>query len=273
MSAKIDIINLGVADKARAREFYERCLGGKITERDGALAVTLAGRASRLSLRDWAQVAADGGVEPESQGFRGFTLSYIVDCADAVDQILERAEQHGGHVSKAPKNAVWGYSAYLTDPDGYLWKIASSKRRPFLARMTKAATQPLAVEPQEVPLTIGVADMKRAKAFYQEGIGLSVKKAYGTKFVMFSGEGESSDLGMYKREALADDAAVQPDGEGFHGFTITHLVDSASQVEDFLDRAKAAGGKVLRAAQSNARDCAGTFADLDGNVWRIASRN
>ena len=74
-----------------------------------------------------------------------------------------------------------------------------------------------AAKPTEVPITIGVADMRRAKDFYKEGLGLPVKKAFGSKFVMFSGEDGTSDLGMYRREALADDAAVNPEGSGFHG--------------------------------------------------------
>jgi catechol 2,3-dioxygenase-like lactoylglutathione lyase family enzyme len=257
----------------RAREFHERGLGGIVIEQASALFVTLGGRASRLSLRQWNEVATDGGVEPASSGFRGFTLSFIVDSADAVDQILERATQHGGTVSKPPKNAVWGYSAYVTDPDGYLWKIASSKRRPLFGHKSTAGAGE-AVRPKEVPLTIGVADMKLAKAFYEDGIGLPVKKAYGTKFVMFGGDGESSDLGMYKREALADDAAVSPDGAGFHGFTITHTVASAEHAEDLLARAERAGGTVLkRPGGSAGGDDAGSFADLDGHVWQIARRH
>jgi predicted lactoylglutathione lyase len=223
-------------------------------------------------LRDWGSVAAEGGVNPASTGFRGFTLSYIVDSAHVVDQILDQAARCGGTVSKPPKNAVWGYSAYITDPDGYLWKIASSKRRPLLARKANTPRTQEVVKPQEVPLTIGVADMKLSKAFYEEGIGLPVKKAYGTKFVMFSGDGGSSDLGMYKREALADDAAVEPDGGGFPGFSITHTVDTAQHVEDLLARAQRAGANVLKQPEDTSQGYTGSFADLDGNIWRVASQ-
>ena len=136
-----------------------------------------------------------------------------------------RAEEHGGKISKQPKNALWGYSAYVTDPDGYLWKVASSKRRPLLGRGESVVANGRPSAAQAVPITIGVGDMKRAKDFYEAGVRLPVKKDY-RKFVMFSGEGRTSELGMYKREALADDAAVQAEGSGFHGFSITHVVDS-----------------------------------------------
>jgi catechol 2,3-dioxygenase-like lactoylglutathione lyase family enzyme len=52
-----------------------------------------------------------------------------------------------------------------------------------------------------------VADVRRAKDFYEEGLGLPVKKAFGNKFIVFSGGGRTSDLGVYRREALAKDAA------------------------------------------------------------------
>jgi uncharacterized protein len=272
MTAKIDVINIAVSEPERAREFFEQALGGAVREEsDETLAVSLAGNASRLALRPWDAVASDAGVEAHSSGFRAFTLSYIVESADAVDDVLARAERHGGRISKPPKNALWGYSAYVTDPSGYLWKIASSKRRPLLTRKEYAAESGRAVKPQEVPITIGVADMKRSKQFYAEGVGLPVKKAYGSKFVMFSGEGGTSDLGMYKREALADDAAVPPDGSGFHGFSITHVVDSAERVDALLARAAQAGGSIVKPALAAGRGYSGYFADLDGNLWKVTS--
>jgi catechol 2,3-dioxygenase-like lactoylglutathione lyase family enzyme len=274
MNPKIDIITLGVADRERARRFYERALGGQIEDDGQSLAVNLGGKAAQLVLRDWEAVAAAADVDPQSAGFRAFTLSFIVDTADGVDQVLERAAEHGGVVSKPPKNAVWGYSAYVTDPDGYLWKVASSKRRPLLARKGPSADNGKVIAPKEVPITIGVADMRRAKEFYEAGLGLPVKKAYGTKFVMFGNGDGGADLGMYKREALADDAAVQPEGSGFHGFSITHLVESPQRVDALLARASEAGGKVLtRPSGETAVPHSGYFEDPDGNVWQITCSN
>jgi catechol 2,3-dioxygenase-like lactoylglutathione lyase family enzyme len=160
----------------------------------------------------------------------------------------------------------------VTDPNGYLWKIASSKRRPLLGRDPSVTSNGHAIKPQEVPITIGVSDMKRAKRFYQEGLGLPVKKAFGNKFVMFSGEGGGSDLGMYKREALAHDAAVSPEGSGFRGFSMTHVVSTSDEVDDLLARAATAGATIIKPAAGADRDrYSGYFADLDGNLWQVAS--
>jgi hypothetical protein len=115
--------------------------------------------------------------------------------------------------------------------------------------------------------------MKRAKEFYEHGLGLPVKKAFGTKFVMFSGEGGTSDLGMYKREALARDAAVAPEGSGFHGFSIAHIVDAPQRVDELLARVTHAGAEIVRPPAGAGRGgYSATFADLDGNLWELASR-
>jgi hypothetical protein len=271
MNPRIDVITLGVADLDRARRFYERGFGASVRDEPESISVDLGANSSRLVLRPWDAVASDAGVEAHSSGFRAFTLSYILDSADGVDQILASAEHHGGKVSKPPKNALWGYSAYVTDPGGYLWKIASSKRRGLLGRGETQAANGRVPRAQEVPITIGVADMKRAKQFYGEALGLPVKKDY-RKFVMFSGGDGTSDLGMYKREALADDAAVSPEGSGFRGFTITHAVAGAKQVDALLDRAAQAGGTVVRSGLARGdAPYSGYFADLDGNLWQVVA--
>jgi hypothetical protein len=277
MKPKIDVITLGVDDLRSTRDFYEHGLGCAVEPGPGeAVAVSLPGHASRLELQPWDAVADDAGVASQSNGFRGFTLSYIVDSADGVDGVLARAARHGGAVSKPPRNAVWGYSAYITDPGGYLWKVASSKRRPLLARKASAPAESVPsgrpAEPQEVPLTIGVADMNRAKEFYRDGLGLPLKKDY-RKFVMFEGQDGTSDLGIYRWEALADDAAVSATGSGFRGFTITHIVDSCAGVEALLDHAARAGGQIVKPADRGGDTHSAYFTDPDGYLWRVAARD
>ena len=128
-----------------------------------------------------------------------------------------------------------------------------------------------AVEPQEVPITIGVADIKRARTFYEEGLGLPVKKSY-RKFVMSSGGDGASDLGLYTREALADDVGVSPEGSGFRGFALTHVVDSEDSVHTLLERAVRAEGSDVKAPWSTPEGgCSGQFADPDGNLWKVVT--
>jgi uncharacterized protein len=274
MSPKIDVITLGVNDMEQAGAFYAGAFGAPVSRDEDGLNVSLSPNASRICLRDWDEVANDAGLPPASRGFRAFTLSYILKSAADVDRILSRAEQYGGQVSKPPRNAVWGYSAYVTDPNGYLWKIASSKRRPLIRREQPITGNGHAVRPEEVPITIGVADMARARRFYEEGLGLPVNKAFGNKFVMFSGEGGGSGLGMYKREALAHDAAVLPEGSGFRGFSLSHVVATAERVDELLARVEGAGAAIVKsAARADRGGYSGCFADPDGNLWQVASQN
>src|SRR5947209_19014200 len=172
MNAKIDVITLGVTDLEQAREFYERGFGGVARTEHEALAVTLGPNSSALHLRHWDTLASDAGVEASSTGFRAFTLSYILDSAVEVDAVIERVEQHGGRVSKPPKNAFWGYSAYVTDPRGYLWKLASSKRHPLLGRTETPASNGQPIKPRQAPITIGGAALKRPNRFCGPRLGI-----------------------------------------------------------------------------------------------------
>ena len=75
----------------------------------------------------WDAAAQDAGVSPEGSGFRGVSFHFIVASSDAVDEVIGKAVAAGGAVVKAPAAAQWGgYFGYFSDPDGYLWKVASN---------------------------------------------------------------------------------------------------------------------------------------------------
>src|SRR5437763_374440 len=252
MNPNIDAVTVGVTDLHRALEFYERGFGFPLEARGGDGATLRLSASAALELCPWDALAHRAGMSPESSGFRGFTLSYIVADPSGVDDMLARLVAAGGQVAKEPRLAFWGYSAHVADPSGHLWKIASPKRRPLLGR-NRTAGSPDPVPAQELALTIGVADIKRSRRFYEDGLGNPTKKAY-SKFVSFDGDG-APDLSMYNWDALADDANVPPEGNGFRGFAMSHVVDSADAVNRLLDRAMRAGAKLVEP---------GSFTDPDG---------
>jgi predicted lactoylglutathione lyase len=43
-----------------------------------------------------------------------------------VDEVLAEAAAAGGDLVKKPTSTGWGYFGYFSDPDGHLWKVASS---------------------------------------------------------------------------------------------------------------------------------------------------
>jgi uncharacterized protein len=63
---------------------------------------------------------------------------------------------------------------------------------------------------------------------------------------------------------------VSPDGGGFSGIVFTYVVRREDRVDEILDEAKKAGGKILKpAAKLKWGGYGGSFADPDGYIWNI----
>ena len=56
-------------------------------------------------------------------------------------------------------------------------------------------------------------------------------------------------LGLYGREALAEDATVSPQGSGFESFALAHNVHSESEVDDVMKQVLEAGGTLVKKPQ------------------------
>lgn len=128
MSPKVSAIMLGVRDVARAKKFYVEGLGAVI-EQDypGFVSLGLGEGSSSLALYEWHAAAQDAGVSPEGSGFRGVSFHFITDSREAVDETIAKAVAAGGSVVRKAEGAQWGgYFGYFADPDGHLWKVATS---------------------------------------------------------------------------------------------------------------------------------------------------
>lgn len=124
LPARINLVTLGVADVASAREFYER-LGFVASgfESPGIAFFDMNGTVLALYGRD--ALAEDAGVPPSGEGFRGVTLAINLETREAVDTALAFVARMGGHIVQPAREVFWGgYSGYFTDPDGHLWEIA-----------------------------------------------------------------------------------------------------------------------------------------------------
>ena len=127
MALQATAIMLGVGDLDRSKAFYGDGLGCTI-EQDypGFVRFNLGEGSSSLALYERAAAAADAGVSPEGSGFTGISFHYIVPDGAAVDAVMKTAEAAGGTIVKEAAATNWGTFGYFSDPDGYLWKVASS---------------------------------------------------------------------------------------------------------------------------------------------------
>lgn len=117
-------------------------------------------------------------------------------------------------------------------------------------------------------ITLGVGDLERSSLFYEKGLGFP-RMPFEGGAVFFTLNG--SWLSLYPWDALADDACVRPEGAGFRGITLAYVAADKKEVHEVLDRAVAAGGKLVKPAQDVFwGGYSGYFADPDGHLWEVA---
>ncbi|MBF6209520.1 VOC family protein [Nocardia puris] len=124
MAIQVSVIMLGVADVDRARKFYS-ALGAEVTQGFPGFVRCKLGTGSELALTEWEAAAEDAGVPGEGAGFRGVSLHYLTETTEEVDEVMGKAIAAGGSEVRAAVAQDWGYSGYFSDPDGYLWKVAT----------------------------------------------------------------------------------------------------------------------------------------------------
>lgn len=116
-------------------------------------------------------------------------------------------------------------------------------------------------------VTLGVADVSRARAFYEQ-LGWRGQEVEETVFF----QAGALALVLWSREKLAADSGVPDDAApGFGGVSLAHNVRSEAEVDDVIGAAGAAGATITRApARTFYGGYAGVFLDPDGHAWEIA---
>lgn len=124
------------------------------------------------------------------------------------------------------------------------------------------------MQPRISMITLGVRDLSAAIAFYEQGLGFPrMESPPGVAFFTLNG----SWLGLYGREALAEDATVAPQGEGFEGFALAHNLNSEQEVDEAMAQALAAGATLVKQPQKVFwGGYSGYFSDPDGHLWELA---
>ena len=123
MEQRISLVTLGVADLARAREFYE-ALGWQTNASPGDDVVFFPSGGMILALWGRDQLAEDSGVE-DAGGWGGVTLAHNVGSPEQVDAVLADAERAGARIPRPGGATFWGgYSGIFVDLDGHPWEVA-----------------------------------------------------------------------------------------------------------------------------------------------------
>jgi catechol 2,3-dioxygenase-like lactoylglutathione lyase family enzyme len=117
-------------------------------------------------------------------------------------------------------------------------------------------------------VTLGVADLPRAVAFYT-ALGWSPDNDVEAQDVAFF-QGPGTIIALWHRDELASDSAVEDPG-GWGGVTLAYNTRSVAEVESVIAEARAAGATIGREpAETFWGGYSGIFIDPDGHPWEVA---
>jgi len=124
------------------------------------------------------------------------------------------------------------------------------------------------MNPRISMITLGVRDLAVAIEFYEKGLGFPrMESPPEVAFFTLNG----TWLGLYGRKALAEDATVSAEGQGFESFTLAHNVGSEHEVDEVIALAVEAGATLVKKPQKVFwGGYSGYFKDPDGHLWEVA---
>ncbi len=118
-------------------------------------------------------------------------------------------------------------------------------------------------------VTLGVADLSRARRFYETGLGWKAARGSSEHVVFFQAGGMV--VALFPLTELAKDASIANDGHGFGGITLAQNLRTKEDVDAALAQAKAAGARILKPAQDTFwGGYSGYFAEPDGHPGDVA---
>jgi predicted lactoylglutathione lyase len=117
-------------------------------------------------------------------------------------------------------------------------------------------------------VTLGVADVGRATSFY-EALGWRRSSASRDEVSFFQLGGLA--LSVFGREALAEDAGMSSDGQGFRGISLAINLESEAEVDRVAAEWVSCGATLVKQPERVFwGGYSGYVADLDGHLWELA---
>ena len=119
-------------------------------------------------------------------------------------------------------------------------------------------------------VTLGVADLDRARRFYEDGLGWARAAASQEGIAFYRAGGMV--IGLYPRPALAEDCGLpDPGPQPFTGLTLAYNARSRGEADAVMAEALAAGASLVKPLQAVFwGGYSGYFADPDGHLWEVA---
>ena len=116
-------------------------------------------------------------------------------------------------------------------------------------------------------ITLASDDLDRVAAFYG-ALGWEVTDR-NDQILVYDLPGQS--LGFYRKADLARDMGLEPEALGTGACTLGHNVATVPEVTEVMDRARAAGARILKEPHKVFwGGTIGYFADPDGHIWEVA---
>ena len=130
------------------------------------------------------------------------------------------------------------------------------------------------MKPHISVLTLGVADLERAFAFYRNGLGLPSQGIVGREFdhgaVAFFDLSGGLRLAIWAQDDIAFDTSLPKTPASPTAFTIGHNVSDRTEVDAVMAQAKRAGAEIVKPPQETFYGgYAGYFRDPDGHLWEV----
>ncbi|MGL4396829.1 MAG: VOC family protein [Hyphomicrobium sp.] len=124
------------------------------------------------------------------------------------------------------------------------------------------------MQPRISLITLGVADVGRARRFYED-LGFTAASDSNESVTFFDAGGVV--LALFGRAALAADAGIADAPVAFAGIALAHNVAAPADVDSAIKAFAVAGGTIIKEPQPTFwGGYAGYAADLDGHVWEVA---
>jgi predicted lactoylglutathione lyase len=118
-------------------------------------------------------------------------------------------------------------------------------------------------------ITLGVRDFERSLTFYEKGLGWKKSSSSMDTLALFQLGGIV--LSLYPRTELAADATVVDQPTGFSGITLSLNTKTVEEVDEVLQEAVRAGGKLVKPGQKVFwGGYSGYFSDPDGHLFEVA---